>query len=129
MLLSSLIPSSSDLADELELLLPLGFVEGGALLSSAIGVALLVIAHGLLRRAEGAYWLAILALGAGIVASLVQGLDYDRAISGSDAAGLGTLSARIFPQHAAYPKSLVATLGAACVLGGYRSNSRLFLCP
>lgn len=80
MLLSSLIPSSSDLADELELLLPLGFVEGGALLSSAIGVALLVIAHGLLRRAEGAYWLAILALGAGIVASLMQGLDYDRAV-------------------------------------------------
>ncbi len=80
MLLSSLIPSSSDFADELELLLPLGFVEGGALLSSAIGVALLVIAHGLLRRTEGAYWLAILALGAGIVASLMQGLDYDRAI-------------------------------------------------
>ncbi|WP_415183443.1 bifunctional lysylphosphatidylglycerol flippase/synthetase MprF [Phaeovulum sp.] len=80
MLLSSLIPSSSDLADELELLLPLGFVEGGALLSSTIGVALLVIAHGMLRRAEGAYWLAMLALGAGIVASLMQGLDYDRAV-------------------------------------------------
>src|SRR5690606_10021968 len=79
MLLSSLIPPSSELADDLELLLPLGFVEGGAMLSSAIGVALLVIAHGMLRRAEGAYWLAMLALASGIAASLMQGLDYDRA--------------------------------------------------
>ncbi|WP_340109157.1 bifunctional lysylphosphatidylglycerol flippase/synthetase MprF [Pikeienuella sp. HZG-20] len=79
MLLSSLIPPTSEFADDLELLLPLGFVEGGALLSSAIGVALLVIAHGMLRRAEGAYWLAMLALASGIAASLMQGLDYDRA--------------------------------------------------
>lgn len=79
MLLSSLIPPASEFAENLELLLPLSFVEGGALLSSAIGVALLVIAHGMLRRVEGAYWLAMLALGSGIVASLMQGLDYDRA--------------------------------------------------
>lgn len=80
MLFSSLIPPSSEFAEDLEVLLPLGFVEGGALLSSAIGAALLVIAHGLLRRTEGAYWLAILALSGGIVASLMQGFDYDRAI-------------------------------------------------
>lgn len=80
MLFSSLIPPSSEFAEGLEVLVPLGFVEGGALLSSAIGAALLVIAHGLLRRAEGAYWLAVLALGAGILASLMQGVDYDRAI-------------------------------------------------
>ncbi|MBB3996105.1 phosphatidylglycerol lysyltransferase [Sulfitobacter undariae] len=79
MLLSSLIPPTSELAEQLEVLVPLGFVETGALLSSAIGVFLLVIAHGMLRRVEGAYWLAILALGAGIAASLMQGLDYDRA--------------------------------------------------
>lgn len=79
MLLSSLIPPTSTLAEDLELVLPLGFVEGGALLSSAIGVGLLVIAHGMLRRAEGAYWLALIALGAGVVAALMQGLDYDRA--------------------------------------------------
>ncbi|WP_378212545.1 bifunctional lysylphosphatidylglycerol flippase/synthetase MprF [Aquicoccus sp. G2-2] len=80
MLLSSMIPPTSELAEDLELLVPLGFVEGGALLSSAIGVALLVIAHGMLRRTEGAYWLAILALTAGIAAALMQGLDYDRAV-------------------------------------------------
>ena len=80
MLLSSIIPASSKFAEDMELLLPLGFVEGGALLSSAIGASLLIIAHGLLRRVEGAYWLAITALGAGILASLLHGLDIERAI-------------------------------------------------
>ena len=80
MLLSAVIPASSDVAEEMELLLPLGFVEGGALLSSAIGAALLIIAHGMLRRVEGAWWLAVGALAAGVVASLAQGLDYERAI-------------------------------------------------
>ena len=80
MLLSAVIPASSEVAEEMELLLPLGFVEGGALLSSAIGAALLIIAHGMSRRVEGAWWLAVGALAAGVVASLLQGLDYERAI-------------------------------------------------
>nr|MDA3858780.1 bifunctional lysylphosphatidylglycerol flippase/synthetase MprF [Roseovarius sp.] len=80
MLLSAVIPASSEVAEEMELLLPLGSVEGGALLSSAVGAALLIIAHGMLRRVEGAYWLAVGALAAGIVASFLHGLDYERAI-------------------------------------------------
>ena len=80
MLLSAVIPASSEVAEEMELLLPLGFVEGGALLSSAIGAALLIIAHGMLRRIEGAWWLAICALAIGVVAALLHGLDYERAI-------------------------------------------------
>ena len=79
MLLSAVIPASSELAEEMELLLPLGFVEGGALLSSAIGAALLIVAHGMLRRVEGAYWLAVGALIAGIFASLLHGLDFEHA--------------------------------------------------
>lgn len=80
MLMSSIIPASGSVAEELELLLPLGIVEGGALLSSAIGVALMVIAHGTLRRIQGAFWLATIALGLGALAALMQGLDYGRAI-------------------------------------------------
>jgi len=79
MLFSAVIPASSQIAEELELLLPLGFVEGGALLSSAIGAGLLIIAQGMQRRVEGAWWLAMGALAAGIVAALAQGLDYERA--------------------------------------------------
>lgn len=80
MLVATLIPPTSEIAQEYEVLVPLAFVEGGALLSSAIGAALIVIAHGLLRRVEGAWWLALGALGGGIAASLAQGLDYDRAL-------------------------------------------------
>lgn len=80
MLVATLIPPTSELAQEFELLLPLAFVEGGALLSSIIGAALVVIANGLLRRVEGAWWLAVGALGGGVAASLAHGLDYDRAL-------------------------------------------------
>jgi|TARA_R100001143_G_scaffold20371_2_gene21879 phosphatidylglycerol lysyltransferase len=80
MLFSAVIPASSEVAEDMELLLPLGFVEGGALLSSAIGAALLIIAHGMMRRIEGAWWLAIGSLAIGIVASLFHGLDYERAL-------------------------------------------------
>lgn len=80
MLFSAVIPAASEVARDLELLLPLGLLEGGALLSSAIGAALLIIAHGMLRRIEGAYWLAVGALMAGILASLLHGLDYQRAL-------------------------------------------------
>lgn len=79
MLISSLIPPTSTFSEELELVLPLAIVESGALLSSAIGAALVVIAHAMLRRVEGAYWLAAVALAAGVVVSLLQGLDYERA--------------------------------------------------
>lgn len=80
MLVATLVPPASDLAQEYEVLLPLAFVEGGALLSSIIGATLVVIAHGLQRRVEGAWWLAMGALGGGVAASLANGLDYDRAL-------------------------------------------------
>lgn len=80
LMVSSLLPPTSDLAEELELLTPLAIVEGGALLASIFGAAMLVIAHGLLRRVQGAWWLAILALAGGIVASLANALDIERAV-------------------------------------------------
>ncbi|WP_417722210.1 bifunctional lysylphosphatidylglycerol flippase/synthetase MprF [Salipiger sp.] len=79
MMVASLLPPTSAWTEELELILPLSFLEGGALLSSALGACLLVIAHGLLRRVEGAWWLALFALIVGAGASIAHGVDYDRA--------------------------------------------------
>ena len=79
MMTAAILPPTDAWAEKLERLLPLGFVESGALFSSIIGAALLVIAHGLLRRVEGAWWLGMTALLAGVAASLANGLDYDRA--------------------------------------------------
>lgn len=79
MLLAPLIPSTSVLARNLDAALPLSLLEGGALLSSIIGTALIVIAHGLSRRLQGAWWLTLGLLIAGLIASLAHGFDYQRA--------------------------------------------------
>ncbi len=81
MLLSALIPRTADSVEIFSDILLLAFIEGAALLSSAIGTALLVIAHGLLRRIEGAYWLALFALLAGAVTALVHEFDINRALA------------------------------------------------
>jgi len=49
------------------------------LLGSAVGVGLLVIAHGLYRRLDAAWWLTIWLLCAGILLSLLKGFDYEEA--------------------------------------------------
>ncbi|NDW60476.1 hypothetical protein G0P98_29040, partial [Yangia sp. PrR004] len=48
LMVSSLLPPTSDLAEELEVLTPMAIAEGGALLASIFGAMMLVIAHGLL---------------------------------------------------------------------------------
>ncbi|APX89075.1 hypothetical protein BV394_04525 [Brevirhabdus pacifica] len=79
MLFSAVIPALTDVAEEMELLMPLAMIEGGALLSSIVGAALIVLAHGLLRRVEGAWWLATASLAGGVAAALLNGWDLDRA--------------------------------------------------
>lgn len=76
---SALIPPLSDAAEAAEALFPLAFVEGSALVSSAVGAVLILLSFGILRRSSGAFWLTIAALAAGIVVALVQGLDWERA--------------------------------------------------
>jgi phosphatidylglycerol lysyltransferase len=58
---------------------PLPVLELSHLLGSAVGVGLLVIAHGLYRRLHTAWWLTIWLLCAGILLSLLKGFDYEEA--------------------------------------------------
>lgn len=81
MSLAALIPPSSDAGEALDTFFPLAFVEGGALLSSALGAGMIVLALGVARRSLGAYLLSISAMAAGAVVSLLQGLDYERAVT------------------------------------------------
>ncbi|MDP4032698.1 MAG: bifunctional lysylphosphatidylglycerol flippase/synthetase MprF [Pseudorhodobacter sp.] len=80
MSLAALIPPTSEAAEAAEALFPLAFVEGSALLSSALGAGLIVLALGVARRSFGAWLLSLAAMAAGMVVSLVQGLDYQRAL-------------------------------------------------
>ncbi|HEX3927165.1 MAG TPA: bifunctional lysylphosphatidylglycerol flippase/synthetase MprF, partial [Gemmatimonadales bacterium] len=59
---------------------PLSILELSHLLGSAVGVGLLVIAHGLYRRLDAAWWLTVWLLCAGILLSLLKGFDYEEAI-------------------------------------------------
>jgi len=80
MSLAALIPPTSDAAEAAEALFPLAFVEGGALLSSALGATMMVLALGVARRSYGAWLVSLATLAAGMLVALVQGFDYPRAL-------------------------------------------------
>jgi phosphatidylglycerol lysyltransferase len=61
-------------------IVPLPLLELSHLAGSVIGVGLLVLARGLFRRVAAAYHLTFWLLTAGIVASLLKGLDVEEAI-------------------------------------------------
>ena len=60
--------------------IPLPILELSHLLGSVVGTVLLILARGLFRRLHSAYLLAVLTLSAGIIFSLVKGLDYEEAL-------------------------------------------------
>lgn len=59
--------------------LPLSVLEVSHLLASVIGMLLLILARGLQRRLDAAYWLTLILLLAGAVFSLLKGIDYEEA--------------------------------------------------
>ena len=60
---------------------PLPVIEISHFLGSLVGVGLLLLARGLQRRIDAAYLLTAALLGAGILFSLLKGLDYEEAIA------------------------------------------------
>jgi phosphatidylglycerol lysyltransferase len=64
----------------LESALPLSVIEASHFLASMIGAALLLIAIGLNRRLDTAWWLAMVLTVIGMIASLLKGFDYEEAI-------------------------------------------------
>lgn len=76
---AALVPPTSEAAEAAQALFPLAFLEGSALLSSALGAALIVLALGVVRRSLGAWLLSAGAMLAGAVIALVDGFDVQRA--------------------------------------------------
>ncbi|QWT19664.1 bifunctional lysylphosphatidylglycerol flippase/synthetase MprF [Bacillus sp. NP157] len=58
---------------------PLPLVEVSHFLSSVVGMLLLILARGLQRRLDAAYWLSLVFLIVGAVLSLLKGIDYEEA--------------------------------------------------
>ena len=61
--------------------IPLPVMELSHFVGSVAGAALLLLAHGLQRRLDGAYLLTVSLLSTGIVVSLLKGLDWEEAIA------------------------------------------------
>jgi phosphatidylglycerol lysyltransferase len=62
-------------------LVPLAVIESSHFVASLTGAALLVLAWGLGRRLDAAYYLTLAALPIGILTSLLKGWDYEEALA------------------------------------------------
>ncbi len=80
MLLSGAIPIPHERLKPLQHMIPLSLIEISHFAGSLIGAGLLILARGLQRRLDAAWWLATGLLCLGIVVSLLKGLDYEEAI-------------------------------------------------
>ena len=110
---------------------PLPVLELSHLLGSAVGVGLLVLANGLYRRLDAAWYLTMWLLCAGILLSLLKGFDYEEAtILGAVAVLLVSARARFLRRaslieqrfSASWVVAVLLVLGAAVwlVLFAYR---------
>ena len=80
LLFSGVLPADPSRIAALAKLLPQPLLEVSHLAGSAAGVMLLLVAQGLNRRLDGAWHVAMWLLGAGVVASMLKGVDYEEAI-------------------------------------------------
>jgi phosphatidylglycerol lysyltransferase len=79
LLFSGALPSTDRRMELLRHIFPLLVVELSHFFGSIIGVVLLLLARGLQLRLDGAYFLTITMLGAGMAASLAKGVDLEEA--------------------------------------------------
>lgn len=91
LMLSANTPMEASRRVWLEKILPLSLVEVSHFLSSVAGVALLIVARGLQRRVNAAWWAAVILSVCGVVFSLLKGVDYE------EAAVMGFLLACLLP--------------------------------
>lgn len=96
LLVSGATPAIDTRIDTLYRILPLGVIEVSHLAGSAIGVGLIVLARALFRRVQVAYHISFWLLVAGIIASLLKGLDFEEGIILAVVLSVLTLGKRAF---------------------------------
>jgi phosphatidylglycerol lysyltransferase len=80
LMLSATTPMDAQRKIVLQNFVPLPFVEASHFLSSIAGTLMIVVASGLLRRVQAAWWVAVLMAGGGMVFSLLKGFDWEESI-------------------------------------------------
>ncbi len=79
LLISGAAPETDWRLELLEGVVPLSVLEVSHILGSLIGLVLLILARGLYRRLDSAWYVSVLALGSAAIVSLIKGLDYEEA--------------------------------------------------
>jgi phosphatidylglycerol lysyltransferase len=80
LLISGATPAEHSRIAVLDKILPLSVIELSHVTGSLLGAGLVVLAWALQRRLDAAWLLSVMALSAGIVASLLKGLDFEEAL-------------------------------------------------
>jgi phosphatidylglycerol lysyltransferase len=80
LLFSGATPAAAGRLAVLDRVLPLEVIEASHFLGSIAGAALLLLSQGLARRLDGAWLLTVGVVTAGIIASLLKGVDYEEAM-------------------------------------------------
>jgi phosphatidylglycerol lysyltransferase len=80
LMVSGALPAEHDRMAILRYAVPLPFVEASHFVASIIGTLLVIVAYGLARRLESAWWTAITLLFLGAAFSLLKGIDYEEAV-------------------------------------------------
>jgi phosphatidylglycerol lysyltransferase len=96
LLLSGATPAVSTRLSRLILHLPLPLLELSHFMGSVVGALLLLLARGIQRRQQGAFFIAVALMGAGALFSLLKGLDYE------EASLLALLIVALLPCHKAF---------------------------
>ncbi|MGJ8589471.1 MAG: bifunctional lysylphosphatidylglycerol flippase/synthetase MprF [Yoonia sp.] len=126
LLVSGNLPADTTRLGVLREVIPLPFIEASHLAGSIVGLLLIVISRGLYRKLYRAWVIAMALMGAGIVASLIKGLDWEEAASLLFTAGIlwafrsafyRAETASVFRLNAAWIISLAALLVAVTWVG------------
>lgn len=96
LLVSGATPAETQRLEWVTAVVTLGMVELSHFLGSLAGLALLVLALGLRRRLDAAWWLTVAVLPAGMLFSLVKGFDWEEALY------LGLVLLALLPCHRAF---------------------------
>lgn len=79
LLISGSLPGDGSRLHVLGDMLPVSFIEASHLAGSVAGLLLVVISRGLYRKLYRAWMIAVVLMGAGLIASVAKGLDWEEA--------------------------------------------------
>jgi phosphatidylglycerol lysyltransferase len=122
LLFSGATPAAAERLRWLDRLLPLGVIEASHVTGSVAGAVLLLLSQGLARRLDAAYYLAMITVITGVLASLLKGFDYEEAVILVALTALLRVSRPAFNRQAAFFATRFSTAWIAAVVAAFMAS-------